>query len=195
MTHCSLRSAHGRRRQCGRLGLLLDRDWRNDRRLRPSSRTGLDGSVKLTRLLGTVVFLLVLVPSLSAALDALHMEAISGPATLMLTKLLDAVPNIIAAAVVLTLTWYVARFAAALLERLLQYAGFDAVPQRVGLQHVLHGAALPSRLAHWAVLFFAMLFAVVEAVALSFGLGGREAAGKLMDHWLARWRGQDKDAS
>jgi hypothetical protein len=25
-------------------------------------------------------------------------------------------------------------------------------------------------------------------VALSFGLGGRDAAGKLMDHWLAKLR-------
>ena len=32
------------------------------------------------------------------------------------------------------------------------------------------------------------LAAVAVAVALSFGLGGREAAGKLMDHWLSRLR-------
>jgi hypothetical protein len=32
------------------------------------------------------------------------------------------------------------------------------------------------------------LGAVAVAVALSFGLGGREAAGKLMEHWLSRWR-------
>jgi hypothetical protein len=28
------------------------------------------------------------------------------------------------------------------------------------------------------------------AVALSFGLGGREAAGRQMEYWLARWRGE-----
>ncbi|MDP2022198.1 MAG: hypothetical protein Q8L16_15020, partial [Hydrogenophaga sp.] len=32
------------------------------------------------------------------------------------------------------------------------------------------------------------LGAVAVAVALSFGLGGREAAGKLMEHWLSRFR-------
>ena len=255
---------------------------------RLTERAGIEGTIKLSRLTGTVVFLLVLVPSLIAALDALRIAAISGPATMMLAKLLDAVPHIIAAAVVLTLTWFVARFAATLLARLLDSAGFDAVPARLGLAHVFSGAARPSQLAHWAVLFFAMLFAVVEAadllgfsqvrdvvttliafagdivlgglilaigfwlanlayqaidrasgpyrrslapiariailglviamglramgianeivqlafgltlgavavaVALSFGLGGREAAGKLLDHWLARWRrGED----
>jgi hypothetical protein len=35
------------------------------------------------------------------------------------------------------------------------------------------------------------LGAVAVAVALSFGLGGREAAGKLMEHWLAKFRSND----
>jgi hypothetical protein len=249
-----------------------------------SERVGLDASVKLSQLSGTIVFILVLVPSLIAALDALQIDAVSRPATLMLGKMLDAVPHIIAAAVILLLTWYVARFAAGLLARLLESAGFDAMPARIGLGETLTGATRPSQLAQWAVMFFAMLFAVVEAadqlgfgqvrdvvttfigfagdivlgglilvigfwlanlayraiarasgedssglasiariailgvviamglramgianeivqlafalsfgavavaVALSFGLGGREAAGKLMEHWLSRWR-------
>lgn len=38
-------------------------------------------------------------------------------------------------------------------------------------------------------LAFALSFgAAAVAVALSFGLGGREAAGKLLEHWVARWR-------
>lgn len=249
-----------------------------------SERVGLDSEVKLSRLAGTLAFLLVLVPSLIAALDALKIETVSRPASLMLGKLLDAVPHIIAAAVILLLTWYVARFAASLLARLLESAGFDALPERLGLAHLFSGAVRPSQLAQWAVMFFAMLFASVEAadqvgfsqvrdvvttfidfsgdvvlgglilavgfwlanlahaalsrasgegtsglagiariailgvviamglramgianeivelafalsfgavavaVALSFGLGGREAAGKLAEHWLQRWK-------
>jgi len=248
-----------------------------------SRKVGLEDTVKLSRLAGTLVFLLVLVPSLIAALDALRIEAVSRPATLMLAKLLDAVPHILAAAVILLLTWYVARFAAALLARLLESAGFDALPERLGLTHLLAAGTRPSQVAQWAVMFFAMLFALVEAasqigftqvrdvfttfigfagdvllgamilavgfwlanlahraldraageasrglagvarwailglvmamglramgianeivelafgltlgavavaVALAFGLGGREAAGKLAGHWLQRW--------
>ena len=38
-------------------------------------------------------------------------------------------------------------------------------------------------------LAFALTFgAIAVAVALSFGLGGREAAGKQMEHWLSRLR-------
>ena len=34
------------------------------------------------------------------------------------------------------------------------------------------------------------LGAVAVAVALSFGLGGREAAGRQMEHWLSKLRGE-----
>ncbi len=34
------------------------------------------------------------------------------------------------------------------------------------------------------------LGAIAVAAALSFGLGGREAAGKQMEHWLSRLRGE-----
>jgi ABC-type multidrug transport system fused ATPase/permease subunit len=42
---------------------------------------------------------------------------------------------------------------------------------------------------------FALTFgAIAVAIALAFGLGGREAAGKQLDHWLSRLRRGD-DAS
>jgi hypothetical protein len=135
-----------------------------------TERVGLESTVKLSRLAGTLVFILVFIPSLIAALDALKIEAVSGPAKLMLEKMIDAVPHVIAAAVILLLTWYVARFAAGLLARLLESAGFDALPARIGLEHALSGATRPSALAQMAVMFFAMLFAVVEAAdQLGFG--------------------------
>ncbi len=38
-------------------------------------------------------------------------------------------------------------------------------------------------------LAFGLAFgAIAVAVALSFGLGGREAAGKQMEHWLSKLR-------
>jgi uncharacterized membrane protein len=135
-----------------------------------SQRVGLDDTVKLSRLAGTLVFILVLVPSLIAALDALKIDAISRPASQMLSTMLDAVPHLIAAAVILLVTWVVARFAAGLLARLLESAGFDSLPERLGVGQALSGPTRPSLLAQWAVMFFAMLFAVVEAAdQLGFG--------------------------
>jgi hypothetical protein len=126
---------------------------------------GLNATVQLSRLGGTLVFILVFVPTLIAALDALKIDAISGPATQVLQQMLAAVPHILAAAVILLLTWYVAKFAAGLLSRLLESAGFDSLPAKLGLSHALSGATSPSRLAGTVVLFFALLFGTVEAAS------------------------------
>lgn len=61
---------------------------------------GLHESVRLSRLVGTIVFIFVFVPTLIAALEALRIEALSRPATEMLARFLDAVPNLVAAALI-----------------------------------------------------------------------------------------------
>lgn len=130
---------------------------------RMGSQIGLADAVKLSRLAGTIVFILVFVPTLIAALDALKVEAISRPATEMLERLLAAVPNLVAAALILVVTWYVAKFAADLLSRLLAGMGLDTVPEKLGMTNAFSGALKPSDLVRALALFFAMLFATVEA--------------------------------
>lgn len=126
--------------------------------------------VRLSSLVGTVVYIFVFVPTLISALDALKIDAISGPATHMLDQFLSAVPDIVAAVVILLATFYVARFVAALVQKLLVTAGVDGLPAVLGLDKVLYGPLQPSVLASRLVVFFAMLFAVVEAAnRLGFG--------------------------
>src|SRR5690606_32188308 len=69
------------------------------------------------------------------ALDALRVEAISLPLTGMLDEFLLAVPNIVAAAVILLLAWFIGRFVAQLVARLLANLGFDRLPERIGFGH------------------------------------------------------------
>jgi len=127
------------------------------------SQIGLADTVKLSRLTGTIVFILVFVPTLIAALDALRIDAISRPATEMLERLLAAVPNLVAAALILVVTWYVAKFAADVLARLLAGMGLDTVPEKLGIGGAFAGTLKPSGLVRGLALFFAMLFATVEA--------------------------------
>lgn len=128
------------------------------------ARVGLADSVRLSRVAGTIVFIFVFVPSLIHALDALQIEAVSRPATDMLGKILAAVPNIVAAAMILAITWYVAKFASGLLTRLLASLGADALPGKLGFKGaVVSDRFKPSGLVGALVLFFAMLFATVEA--------------------------------
>ena len=89
--------------------------------------------LKLSQLGGTLAFILVIVPTLIAALDALRIEAISDPLTNMLAIFLDALPNVLAAAAILILAWFIGRFVADLVARLLENLGFDRLPERIGL--------------------------------------------------------------
>jgi hypothetical protein len=126
------------------------------------ARLGLAESVRISRVAGTIVFIVVFVPTLIAALDALKVEAISRPATDMLARLLAAIPNIVAATLILVVSWYVAKFASSMLSRLLASLGVDLLPEKLGLKAAF-GDLKPSSVVGALVLFFAMLFATVEA--------------------------------
>ena len=124
---------------------------------------GLSSQVQISRLIGMIVFIFVFIPALIAALDALQIESISAPATEMLAMILEAVPNLLAAAVILIITWYVAKFAADIISRLLAGLGFDTVPQRLGFSYAFKAPMTPSAIVGGFIVFFAMLFATVEA--------------------------------
>lgn len=146
--------------------------------------------IRLSELGGTLAFIMIIVPTLIAALDALRIDAISQPLTHMLDQMLQAVPNILSAAAILALAWFIGRFVAVLVSRLLSNLGFDRVPERIGLGHafstsahpatataepVPHDAGTPavdaapqslSAFVGHLALFFIMLFATVEAAGM-----------------------------
>ena len=130
---------------------------------RVGTSVGLGQQVQLSRLAGMIVFIFVFIPALIAALDALQIESISTPATDMLSMILEAVPNLLAAAVILIITWYVAKFGADIVSRLLAGLGFDSLPERVGLNQAFKSPLTPSSIVGGVIVFFAMLFATVEA--------------------------------
>lgn len=144
------------------------------------SREGVPG-VQISQLGGTLVFILVIVPTLIAALDALKIEVISDPARDMLRMFMTAIPNILAAAAILVIAWFIGRFVSGLVARLLANLGFDRLPDRLGLPQAfpeagkatadaaavrddaLDACGTPSALVGGIAFFFVMLFATVEA--------------------------------
>jgi len=126
-------------------------------------RAGLSGTTSLSGLMGLVVYVFVLVPAIIAALNALQIEAISAPATQMLGSFMAAIPNIFGAAVILAVAWFVSSFIASLATSLLGGMGFDGLPQKLGLAQAFQSEASPSELVGKIIVFFVMLFAVVEA--------------------------------
>lgn len=253
---------------------------------RLGEQVGLRGTMSLSHLIGLVVYILILVPAVVAALQALEIEVITGPATDMLNRMMLVIPDIFAATIILGIAFAISRLVSHLMSNLLGGLGFDALPDKLGLGQAFSGHTTPSSMVGAVLAFFIMLFAIIEAasqlgfdqvselvtmfiefggqvllgsaiiaigfwlsslaydtiirihgansggvaniarfailglviamglramglaneivnlafgltlgaiavaVALSFGLGGREAAGKQMEHWLSQTRGE-----
>jgi hypothetical protein len=89
---------------------------------RLSERVGLApvlGKQQLSGLLGLVVYVLILIPVLIAALNALALEAITQPASNRLNVILDAIPAIFASILVVVIAYVVGRVVAGLIANLL----------------------------------------------------------------------------
>lgn len=133
---------------------------------RLARRIGLN--MNLSRLIGTLVYALILIPAIIAALNALDIDAISNPATAMLQTLLDAIPAIFGAALLLTITYFVGRVVAEIVADLLTGLGFDGFVSRLGLYNATTAVAgrTPSQLVGMLLLVAIMLFAAMEAANL-----------------------------
>lgn len=112
---------------------------------------------------GVLVQLLVLIPVVLAALDVLALEAVSKPLEQMLAAVLDAVPNIFAASIVLIATWYVSRWVAGVAQTFLESAGIDRIVIAEGVSPARF--SIP-KIAYNLIIVVMMLFAFVEAARL-----------------------------
>lgn len=127
-----------------------------------AQKIGLFKTGNLPGLLGTFVFTLIMITALIIAFEALGIEAISQPATAMLYEILNAIPNIIAAGLILIIAYVVSRFVARLVSEVLAGTGVDELPAKLDLQRFL-GSNKISVMIGTLIVFFTMLFAVAEA--------------------------------
>ena len=105
-----------------------------------ASKIGLNRAApgqSLSGLLGTIVYLMILIPTAVAALDALQIPAISGPATAMLQQVLSAIPQVLTAAGILAVAYVVSQFIGELVTNLLNGLGFNNIFRMLGL-NTLH---------------------------------------------------------
>jgi hypothetical protein len=125
------------------------------------------GEQRLSSLLGLVVYILILIPVLIAALNSLQIEAVTRPASEMLNTILAALPLLFGAALVLLVAYLVARVVSGLVANLLSGIGFNSVLVRIGLgNEPAEGTRTPSQVVGYLVLVGIMLFATIESVRL-----------------------------
>ena len=127
-----------------------------------AEKVGIFKNSNLPKLLGSFVFALVIITALIIGFEALGIEAISQPATAMLYEIMNAIPHIIAAGLILILAYVVSRFVANIVVEVVAGTGVDDIPAKLDLQRFL-GTTKISCVVGYLIVFFTMLFAVSEA--------------------------------
>jgi hypothetical protein len=247
---------------------------------RLSTKMGLaSNDFDLGKLVKQIVFLIIFIPILILAIDKLEFNAISDPLKGMLTTMVEAIPKLVVAAILLAVFYFGGKFVTNILRELLANLGVDNMANKMGIANIVGNTKMSSLAANlvFAFLMFTGIIQVCEqlefgqitvllndlleisgriffglvimaignwistiasnavtdnflktvtrmatlglflaialrtmgiandivnlafgltlgavavAVALSFGLGGREAAGKQMEHILKKFRGE-----
>lgn len=126
---------------------------------------------KLSGIVGTIAYGLILIPIVISALNALQLDSVTGPASAMLDQLLGALPFIFAAVLVLVFSYIVGRLVSGIVANLLSGVGFDRIFPALGLKDSFgEKKRTPSDLAGVLVMVAILFFAAVEAAdLLGFG--------------------------
>jgi hypothetical protein len=150
---------------------------------RLAAQMGLNRSMPnqtLAGIAGTLVFVTILVPGIISALQALDIDAISGPAILMLSQVTMMLPRVLTAGALIGLSYFIGRFLSELVTTTLATLGFDNIIQVLGLSNLVNEAApqltnnfdegnttkTPSQLAGILVLVATMLTAAISATSI-----------------------------
>ena len=88
----------------------------------------------LSSIIGTVVYVLILIPTAIAALNTLKIDAISVPAVAMLTQILNAIPQIFTAILIVGLAYVIGQYVKDLVTNILTSLGFNNIFHWLGLQ-------------------------------------------------------------
>ena len=141
-------------------------------------RVGLSEERSLSEIVGLILYIFIFVVAIIAALDALNIPAITVPATQMLSTVINVIPNLIGAALILVVAYYVGRLVANLVRDLLSGIGLDTVPEKLGITW-----SATTTLSQWVgylILVAIMLFAVVSATEML----GSEALTEIMNVFI-----------
>lgn len=116
---------------------------------------------------GTAVFWIVWALFILAILQVLGVQGLFDSIVVVFQKIFAAVPNIIAALLVLGIFYFVGRLLAKLVTKALTSINFDELPVRLGLaKEAPKGAGSASNVVGYIVMVFIMLFAIIMAADL-----------------------------
>lgn len=131
----------------------------------PAGTTIVASKSSISRSIGMVVFFLIMIPVTIAALEALRIEAISGPATEMLRTILDSIPLVLGAAILLAIGYFVGKLAKQAVEQILPSLGFDRAVGALGFSSSAT-TTTPSRTVGTIAMAAILIFFAIKAAEL-----------------------------
>lgn len=132
---------------------------------RLSDQLGFKETDKFIHLVQQLVFIIVFIPFFIQGLNALELEAITTPANNMLHTLMDAVPNIIGAGLIITIFFILGRFVTSLVNDLLVNIGTDKLTEQLHLFFIHEGQSLSKAISN-ILFFFIVFFGIISGIEL-----------------------------
>lgn len=143
---------------------MTNRFKRNDPAGPPAE--GGETNAKIASVVGNLVFAIIIIVVGISALQVLGIAAISDPATNMLNLILSAIPQIIAAIILLAIGYVIAKFIGTLLEGMLRGVGTDQAIGKLGI--VPEGQSASSIITTIVKAAIMIFFGIMAARLLNF---------------------------
>jgi Conserved TM helix len=121
------------------------------------------GNNTISRTIATICYVLIIIPIAIAALQALQISAISDPATQVLQTVLNTIPLLIGAALLLGMGYFLGGWVSGLLEDLLTNLGFDRTIHSTGL---VGTSVSPAKVIGKVAMIGIMLFLAIAATRM-----------------------------
>lgn len=118
-------------------------------------------SLPISKSLGDIAYWLVFLVFLPGILGALNLDGLLEPVQGMLNKILDFLPNILTAGIIILVGWFVAKIVRQIVTSLLNAIGLDKLIDKIGVSNVLGNQKLSSLVG--LVLYIIILIPIIVA--------------------------------
>ncbi|MED1862201.1 mechanosensitive ion channel [Fictibacillus nanhaiensis] len=122
----------------------------------------------LSQIIGTIVYVFILIPVVISALETLDVNGISGPAIGMLGQIMDMVPKIIVAILLVAVGLWLGKWVKQTVTSLLERVGFNGIFYKMGLGslHKTNQTFTISEIVGYAAQVVVVLLFTIEALQL-----------------------------
>ena len=121
-------------------------------------------SMSLSTVLANVLYVFILIPIIVTALEALNIRSISEPITTVFNSILNIIPNLFVAIVLVTVGYYIAKIVGNMLRNLLRSTGVNNIYSFLGMDETKKPSIDLANVITNIVKVFIILFFTIEAL-------------------------------